>query len=58
MGTESLDVAQNTYAVKWFKGKELNAVFGIQFSVARIVCNNMLQKIFLIKVSFSFLIIE
>lgn len=28
-------MAQNTYAVSWFKGKELNMVFGIQLSVAR-----------------------
>lgn len=30
-------VAQNTYAVSWFKGKELNLVFGLQLSMARIV---------------------
>ena len=28
-------MAQNTYAVSWFKGKELNMVFGFQLSVAR-----------------------
>ena len=30
IGGESLAVAQNTYAVRWFKGKELNMVFGFQ----------------------------
>jgi MFS family permease len=30
IGGESLAVAQNTYAVNWFKGKELNMVFGFQ----------------------------
>lgn len=30
-------MAQNTYAVSWFKGKELNLVFGLQLSMARIV---------------------
>ena len=32
IGGESLAVAQNTYAVAWFKGKELNMVFGFQVS--------------------------
>ena len=32
IGGESLAVAQNTYAVSWFKGKELNMVFGFQAS--------------------------
>ncbi|XP_075403085.1 lysosomal dipeptide transporter MFSD1 isoform X2 [Tenrec ecaudatus] len=35
-GGESLAVAQNTYAVSWFKGKELNLVFGLQLSMARL----------------------
>ncbi len=35
IGGESLAVAQNTYAVSWFKGKELNMVFGFQLSFAR-----------------------
>ena len=30
-------VAQNTYAVTWFKEKELNLVFGLQLSFSRIV---------------------
>ena len=30
-------VAQNTYAVAWFFGKELNLVFGLQLSIARLV---------------------
>lgn len=29
-------VAQNNYAVLWFKGKELNMVFGLQLSFARV----------------------
>lgn len=35
IGAESLAVAQNSYAVLWFKGKELNMVFGLQLSVGR-----------------------
>jgi len=35
IGAESLAVAQNSYAVLWFKGKEINMVFGLQLSVAR-----------------------
>lgn len=29
-------MAQNNYAVRWFKGKELNMVFGLQLSFARV----------------------
>ncbi|CAH0557139.1 unnamed protein product [Brassicogethes aeneus] len=36
IGAESLAVGQNNYAVQWFKGKELNMVFGLQLSFARI----------------------
>lgn len=36
IGAESLAVAQNNYAVLWFKGKELNMVFGLQLSIARL----------------------
>lgn len=36
IGAESLAVAQNSYAVLWFKGKELNMVFGLQLSFARL----------------------
>lgn len=36
IGGESLAVAQNTYAVSWFKGKELNMVFGFQLSFSRV----------------------
>ncbi|CAK9830720.1 Major facilitator superfamily domain-containing protein 1 [Anthophora retusa] len=36
IGSESLAVAQNNYAVLWFKGKELNMVFGLQLSFARV----------------------
>lgn len=35
IGAESMAVAQNNYAVLWFKGKELNMVFGLQLSFAR-----------------------
>ena len=37
IGGESLAVAQNTYAVSWFKGKELNMVFGFQVQWTRAV---------------------
>ena len=37
IGGESLAVAQNTYAVLWFRGKDLNLVFGLQLSMARLV---------------------
>ena len=37
LGGENLAVAQNTYSVMWFKGKELNMVFGVLLSVSRIV---------------------
>lgn len=40
IGGESLAVAQNTYAVTWFFGKELNLVFGLQLSIARLVSVN------------------
>lgn len=36
IGGESLAVSQNTYSVSWFKGKELNMVFGLQLSFARV----------------------
>lgn len=36
IGAEPLAVAQNNYAVAWFKGKELNMVFGLQLSFARV----------------------
>ncbi|KAB7502962.1 Major facilitator superfamily domain-containing protein 1 [Armadillidium nasatum] len=36
VGGESLAVAQNAYTVSWFKGKELNTVFGLQLSMARV----------------------
>ncbi|QQP56006.1 Uncharacterized protein FKW44_000523, partial [Caligus rogercresseyi] len=36
IGGESLAVAQNAYAVAWFKGKELNMVFGFQISITRV----------------------
>jgi hypothetical protein len=36
IGGESLAVAQNYYAVLWVKGKELNMVFGLQLSFARV----------------------
>ncbi|XP_028418530.1 major facilitator superfamily domain-containing protein 1-like, partial [Dendronephthya gigantea] len=36
LGGENLAVAQNTYSVSWFKGKELNLVFGLQLSISRV----------------------
>ncbi|XP_043288687.1 major facilitator superfamily domain-containing protein 1-like [Venturia canescens] len=36
IGAESLAVSQNSWAVLWFKGKELNMVFGLQLSFARV----------------------
>ncbi|XP_030837710.1 major facilitator superfamily domain-containing protein 1 isoform X1 [Strongylocentrotus purpuratus] len=36
LGGENLAVAQNTYSVEWFKGKELNMVFGLQLSFSRV----------------------
>ncbi|CAH2243989.1 jg18512 [Pararge aegeria aegeria] len=35
IGGESLQVAVNNYVVVWFKGKELNMVFGLQLSISR-----------------------
>eukprot|EP00117_Sycon_ciliatum_P049685 scpid55234/ scgid0410/ Major facilitator superfamily domain-containing protein 1 len=35
LGGENLAVAQNTYAVSWFKGRELNMAFGLQLSFSR-----------------------
>lgn len=37
LGGENLAVAQNTYSVNWFKGRELNMVFGLQLSFSRVV---------------------
>jgi MFS family permease len=36
IGGESLASAQNAYAVSWFFGKQLNFVFGLQLSFARV----------------------
>ncbi|CAF0743315.1 unnamed protein product, partial [Didymodactylos carnosus] len=36
IGGESLSSAQNAYAVSWFFGKQLNFVFGLQLSFARV----------------------
>ncbi|XP_071084456.1 lysosomal dipeptide transporter MFSD1-like isoform X1 [Haliotis cracherodii] len=49
IGGESLAVAQNTYAVKWFKGRELNMVFGLQLSFSRVgstVNMNVMQPVY------------
>ena len=43
LGGENLAVAQNTYSVMWFKGKELNMVFGLLLSVSRIVRGKCLE---------------
>ena len=36
LGGECVAVAQNTYSVTWFKGAELNMVFGLQLSFSRV----------------------
>lgn len=36
IGGESLAVAGNNYVVKWFAGRELNMVFGLQLSISRL----------------------
>ena len=36
LGGESLNMALNTYIVTWFRGKELNLVFGLQLSLGRL----------------------
>ncbi|XP_018017099.2 major facilitator superfamily domain-containing protein 1-like [Hyalella azteca] len=36
IGGESLIIAQNAYTVSWFKGKELNTVFGLIGSLSRV----------------------
>ena len=41
IGGESLAVAQNTYAVSWFKGKELNMVFGFQVRYTYNICSKL-----------------
>ncbi|KAK7090746.1 lysosomal dipeptide transporter MFSD1-like [Littorina saxatilis] len=49
IGGESLAVAQNAYAVKWFSGRELNMVFGLQLSFSRVgstVNMNIMQPIY------------
>lgn len=49
LGGESLTVAQNTYVVAWFKGLELNTVFGFQITVSRAgstLAYNTMQPIF------------
>ena len=49
MGGETLAVTQNTYAAAWFKGKELNMVFGLQLSMARIgstINMNVMQPVY------------
>ena len=45
IGGESLAVAQNTYASAWFRGKALNAVFGLQLSIARLGFNSKLPSL-------------
>ena len=59
IGGESLAVAQNAYAVKWFSGRELNMVFGLQLSFSRVVwctCIMMPFSLFLYSVSIQKLI--
>lgn len=56
IGGESLAVAQNTYAVNWFKGKELNLVFGLQLSMARLVRKRLMKHIYSFEREFIFLL--
>lgn len=60
VGGESLAVAQNTYAVNWFKGKELNLVFGLQLSMARLVRTPFILSLYLycipVKAKFSHIV--
>lgn len=49
LGGESLSVAQNTYVVAWFQGRELNVVFGLQVAVSRAgsaLAYNIIQQLF------------
>ncbi|KAK2188278.1 hypothetical protein NP493_137g03023 [Ridgeia piscesae] len=49
IGGESLCVAQNTYAVGWFKDSTLNTVFGLQLSFSRVgstVNMNVMQPLY------------
>lgn len=48
LGGESLAVAQNTYVVAWFKGRELNAVFGFQMTVSRLGSTLSLSSLHLV----------
>lgn len=36
LGGECLNMAINTYTVNWFQGEQLNLVFGLQLSIARL----------------------
>ena len=45
LGGENLAVAQNAYAVTWFKEKEINMVFGLLLSVARLVSNYIMSSL-------------
>jgi hypothetical protein len=54
IGGESLSSAQNAYAVQWFYGKQLNFVFGLQLSFARVVCINSFFLSFIVKEFFGF----
>jgi len=36
LGGECLNMAINTYTVSWFQGEQLNLVFGLQLSIARL----------------------
>ena len=45
LGGENLAVAQNAYAVTWFKEKEINMVFGLLLSVARLVSRYIVNSL-------------
>ena len=57
IGGESLAVAQNAYAVMWFKGRELNMVFGLLLSISRVVSVTSWQLKCLIPIFIEFVCI-
>ena len=49
IGGENLAVTSNMRAVKWFSGKELSMVFGLQLSIARAgstICFNVMKPLY------------
>ena len=49
IGGENVAVTANMRAVKWFKGRELSMVFGLQLSIARAgstICFNVMKPLY------------